>query len=161
MLRSFIQQRHKRQRSLELTGEVIKLHYVLAEKDISCPGEAACDVGSKLFGLHFGSDIIKRISVLIYEAGVNAVIHAGGGEADILITDGEIRIIVKDNGPGIYDIDLAMTPGWSTASAADREDGFGAGSGLLNIERYSDGLKIESEAGKGTTVTMTVKTKTD
>jgi anti-sigma regulatory factor (Ser/Thr protein kinase) len=57
---------------------------------------------------------------------------------------------VRDNGPGIENIELAMKEGYSTATEEAREMGFGAGMGLPNIKKNSDSLKIDSEKGKGT-----------
>ena len=65
-------------------------------------------------------------------------------------------MVVADQGPGIPNIDLAMQEGWSTASPQVREMGYGAGMGLPNIKKNTDELKIETEVGVGTTVTMTV-----
>ena len=84
------------------------------------------------------------------------VIHADGGSADVLVSDDKITIILADKGPGIADIDLAMSEGYSTAPDNIRSLGFGAGMGLPNIKRYSDDFKIESTLGKGTTLTITV-----
>jgi len=67
-----------------------------------------------------------------------------------------VTIIIKDEGPGIPDIELAMQEGYSTASEAVRELGFGAGMGLPNIKKYSDNFEIESIVGKGTTVKIEV-----
>ena len=47
-----------------------------------------------------------------------------------------------------------MQEGFSTATDAIRELGFGAGMGLPNMKKYSDNMKIESEVGKGTVVTL-------
>ncbi|MBQ1223139.1 MAG: anti-sigma regulatory factor, partial [Oscillospiraceae bacterium] len=69
-----------------------------------------------------------------------------------------IEMILEDTGPGIPDIELAMSEGYSTAQENIRELGFGAGMGLPNMKKYTDGMEIESEVGKGTTVRMTVKT---
>ena len=84
------------------------------------------------------------------------VIHAGGGEADVLIFEDRIEIHLNDNGPGIANIDLAMQEGFSTAPDNIRSLGFGAGMGLPNMKKYTDGMRIESEVGRGTTVYMTV-----
>ena len=66
----------------------------------------------------------------------------------------KIRVIMKDSGPGIPELDKAMKPGWSTASTQARELGFGAGMGLPNIKKWSDNLVVETEVGVGTTLTM-------
>ena len=78
------------------------------------------------------------------------------GEASGKIPD-EIVVVLKDTGPGIPDIDLAMQEGWSTAPENIRQLGFGAGMGLPNIKKYSDELKIDSTVGVGTTITITVR----
>ena len=134
----------------------IKLHYVIPGDDFTIAGEASSNVKKMLNQLGIAPDIVKRTSIAMYEAEINAVIHAGGGEADIEITSDKITISIKDNGPGIPDIELAMQEGYSTASDYVRELGFGAGMGLPNIKRYSDKLDIQTEVGKGTVVTIVV-----
>ena len=88
----------------------------------------------------------------MYEAEINALIHAGGGRAEVEIYPDHIQIKVIDQGPGIEDVDLAMQAGWSTASDVARQMGFGAGMGLPNIKRYADQLDIETTPGEGTCV---------
>lgn len=99
----------------------------------------------------------------MYEAEINAVIHAGGGIAEAEIYPDHILIRIKDHGPGIPDVDLAMQEGWSTAPDTAREMGFGAGLGLPNIKKNADELIIDTEIGKGTTLTVIIwfTTKTD
>ena len=91
----------------------------------------------------------------MYEAELNAVIHANGGIAEVEIDSNKITIKIKDKA-GYSDIELAMQEGYSTASDIIREMGFGAGMGLPNIKRYSDKLDINTQPGKGTTVTIEV-----
>lgn len=93
----------------------------------------------------------------MYEAEINAVIHANGGLAEVEIYDDHVLIRIKDNGPGIPNVDLAMQAGWSTAPDIAREMGFGAGMGLPNIKKNADSLKLETEVGKGTTVTIEIQ----
>ena len=104
----------------------------------------------------FTPDIIKRVSVAMYEGEINMVIHANGGNADVNVYCDKIEIILADSGPGISNIDQAMQEGFSTAPDTIRSLGFGAGMGLPNMKRYTDDMKIESEVGKGTTITMVV-----
>ena len=59
----------------------------------------------------------------------------------------------------IKDIEKAMQAGYSTASENVRQLGFGAGMGLPNMDKYSDEMKIDTELGVGTTVTMIIYTK--
>ncbi|MBQ2798657.1 MAG: anti-sigma regulatory factor, partial [Ruminiclostridium sp.] len=86
----------------------------------------------------------------------NMVIHADGGQITVEITKDCITMILADKGPGIKDIDQAMQAGFSTAPDNIRTLGFGAGMGLPNMKKYSDDMKIETEIGVGTTVTMKV-----
>jgi anti-sigma regulatory factor (Ser/Thr protein kinase) len=67
----------------------------------------------------------------------------------------QIVLEITDDGPGIEDIELAMQPGYSTASEEAREMGFGAGMGLPNMKKNADRISIESEKGRGTLVRMT------
>jgi anti-sigma regulatory factor (Ser/Thr protein kinase) len=69
-----------------------------------------------------------------------------------------ILIEAIDEGQGIPDIELAMQPGYSTATQKIREMGFGAGMGLCNIKSFSDIFHISSEVGKGTHLKMIIKT---
>lgn len=84
------------------------------------------------------------------------VIHAGGGEADVLIYEDHIEILLADKGPGIADISLAMQEGYSTAPDTIRSLGFGAGMGLPNMKRYTDSMQIDSKPGEGTRILMKV-----
>lgn len=93
---------------------------------------------------------IKSIVIALYEAEVNVVAHAYGGTLEIEIDENKITILISDEGPGIPDVEMAMQPGFSTASKKVREMGFGAGMGLPNIKKNTDEFLIETEVGKGT-----------
>lgn len=93
----------------------------------------------------------------MYEAEINAVIHAGGGKAEVEIHPDHVMIRIIDQGPGIPDVNLAMQEGWSTAPDIAREMGFGAGMGLPNIKKHSDDMSLETHVGEGTTITITVR----
>lgn len=93
----------------------------------------------------------------MYEAEINMVIHADGGIIQVDLDTEQIKIVLKDTGPGIPDLDQAMKEGYSTANDAARELGFGAGMGLMNIQRNSDSLHIDTIPGQGTTVTILLK----
>ena len=101
-------------------------------------------------------EVIRRVSIAMYEGEINMVIHAGGGQADVAVTPDKIEITLTDHGPGIADISLAMKEGYSTAPDHIRSLGFGAGMGLPNMKRYTDSMKIESAEGEGTTVYMVI-----
>ena len=77
--------------------------------------------------------------------------------APAAFADDEIVIILADHGPGIQNVELAMQEGYSTARDNIRALGFGAGMGLPNMKKYTDDMKIDTEIGVGTTITMKVK----
>ena len=137
-------------------SEAVKLHFLVDGEDFTSAGQASVQVKKSLRQLGISPEIIRKVSIAMYEGEINMVIHAGGGDADVLIYEDRIEIILADHGPGIENIDLAMQEGFSTAPDNVRSLGFGAGMGLPNMKRYSDSIKIDSEVGKGTTITMTV-----
>ena len=92
----------------------------------------------------------------MYEGEINMVIHADGGQAEVEVDADQIVIRMTDTGPGIPDVEQAMQEGFSTAGQTARELGFGAGMGLPNMKRYSDEMTIDTEVGKGTTVTVKI-----
>ena len=120
-------------------------------------GEASVKVKKILRDIGFDPETIRRVSIAMYEGEINMVIHARGGDADVVVEEDRIVIILTDQGPGIADIDLAMQEGFSTAPDNIRSLGFGAGMGLPNMKRYTDEMIIDSELGKGTKITMTVR----
>lgn len=113
-------------------------------------GKASSRVKDTLKQLSVSDKRIKRVVIALYEAEVNVAAHADLGEIQVRIESENIIITIRDRGPGIADIEQAMTEGFSTASKRVREMGFGAGMGLPNIKRNSDHLQIESEPGRGT-----------
>ena len=138
--------------------EPIILKYHVDGEDFASAGEASSATKKALKQLGFSPDVIRRVSIAMYEGEINMVIHAEGGEATVEISQDSVRIILADRGPGIKDIDLAMREGYSTAPEEVRNLGFGAGMGLPNIKKYSDDLKIESVPGVGTTLTILINT---
>ena len=125
-------------------------------EDFTSAGQASVQVKKNLRALGVNAETIRRVSIAMYEGEINMVIHAGGGTAEVKVTEEYIEIVLEDKGPGIKDIDQAMQEGYSTAPDQIRSLGFGAGMGLPNMKRYTDDMKIESEVGKGTTVYMTI-----
>ena len=124
--------------------------------DFTSAGQASVQVKKNLRQLGFDSEIIRRVSIAMYEGEINMVIHAGGGVAEVIVSEEYIEIILDDKGPGIKDIDKAMQAGYSTASDTVRSLGFGAGMGLPNMKKNTDSMEITSTVGVGTRITMRV-----
>ncbi|MFG2452904.1 anti-sigma regulatory factor [Streptomyces sp. NPDC048512] len=81
----------------------------------------------------------------------NTLIHGGGGTMTAALVDERgrrgVRLAFQDTGPGIPDVDLALTDGWTS--------GAGMGLGLSGSKRLVDDFTLETVPGQGTTVTIT------
>lgn len=137
-------------------SKAIQLHFELPGNDLAMAGEASSKVKKTLNQLGLKPAVVKKTAVAMYEAEINAIIHAGGGTLTATIDQEKVVVEVRDQGPGIADLELAMQEGYSTAPEKIREMGFGAGMGLPNMKRHADLLEIESTVGQGTVVTITV-----
>jgi serine/threonine-protein kinase RsbT len=118
-----------------------------------------------------GDDVVRvrqRVRVLAAESGLslvdqtkvitaaselarNALVHGGGGLARVeVVRSGNgksgVRIGFSDEGPGIPDLDLALTDGWTT--------GDGMGLGLSGARRLVDEFELTSKVGGGTSVVV-------
>jgi serine/threonine-protein kinase RsbT len=100
--------------------------------------------------LGFSRTDATLIATAISEVGRNIVVHAGRGEVVMKpIDDGDrcgLTVIASDHGPGIRDIEAALTDGWATRG--------GFGLGLPGARRLMDEFHIESAPRQGTIVTM-------
>ena len=131
------------------------LRYNIRPRDFTRGGSASSNIKRALLRLGATPLIARRCGIAIYEAEMNLIIHTtSGGVIRAEIEPHQITIDAIDDGPGIPDISLAMKPGYSTASEETREMGFGAGMGLVNINRCVDSMKLESTWGKGTRLHM-------
>ena len=139
-----------------MSEDTVRFHFDVDGENFTSAGEASVQVKKLLRQLGLSPDVIRRVGIAMYEGEINMVIHANGGDADVLVDKDKITIILADTGPGIANIELAMQEGYSTAPDKIRSLGFGAGMGLPNMKRYTDEMHIESEVGRGTTVTMVV-----
>jgi serine/threonine-protein kinase RsbT len=101
--------------------------------------------------LGFGIVEQTKIVTATSELARNTLVHGGGGEMRLeLLADGRrggLRLVFEDRGPGIPDIALALTDGFTT--------GEGLGLGLSGARRLIGDLEIESAVGAGTRVTVT------
>lgn len=89
-----------------------------------------------------------KIVTAASELGRNTLIYGGGGEMtwEIAKLDAKtgLRLIFSDQGPGIANLDLAMTDGWTS--------GGGLGMGLSGAKRLVNDFEIETAAGQGTRI---------
>ncbi|MNF91959.1 Serine/threonine-protein kinase RsbT [compost metagenome] len=79
------------------------------------------------------------------------MVYGGGGDMDWQILDESprvgLRLVFRDEGPGITDVKLAMTDGWTSGS--------GLGLGLTGAKRLVNEFELDTAPGKGTRVTIT------
>ena len=137
-------------------SEKLIFHFDVLGNDFTSAGQASVQVKKNLRQLGLDSEIIRRVSIAMYEGEINMVIHAGGGTAEVSVCEEYIEIILEDTGPGITDIEQAMQAGYSTAPDTIRSLGFGAGMGLPNMKKNTDKMEIFSNVGKGTRIVMRV-----
>lgn len=133
------------------------LRYNIKVGDFTNGGAASSNIKRALLRLGANTQIARRVGIAVYEAEMNLIIHTTeGGVIRVEIEPHQISIDAYDYGPGIKDIEMAMKPGYSTASEQIRELGFGAGMGLVNIARCVDQMVLESTVGKGTRLRMKI-----
>ncbi|HEX4257135.1 MAG TPA: ATP-binding protein [Streptosporangiaceae bacterium] len=121
---------------------------VRSDVDLMAVREAARGAAAEAgFSLVNQTKLVTAVS----ELARNAVVHGGGGEVLVEPVQGTmrgVRLVVSDHGPGIADIDQALTDGHTT--------GQGLGLGLGGARRLVDEFGIQSVPGAGTTVTITM-----
>jgi anti-sigma regulatory factor (Ser/Thr protein kinase) len=118
--------------------------FQIIAKNYELAGRASSSIKKYLKTQNISKRLLKRICSASFEAEINVVIHSYGGYATFDHQSDKIIIDFYDDGPGIADIELAMTEGYSTATPLDNRNGFGAGMGLSNIKRCTDELEITS-----------------
>ena len=131
------------------------LRYNIEHYDFTNGGTASSRIKRALLRLGANQQLARRVGIAVYEAEMNLIIHTtNGGSLHVEIEPHQISVYAWDDGPGIEDVELAMQPGYSTATEEIRELGFGAGMGLTNISRCADEMDLKSEPGKGTHLNM-------
>ncbi|MBJ9975925.1 anti-sigma regulatory factor [Pseudomonas sp. S75] len=95
-------------------------------------------------------DLTKLVTA-VSELARNTVVYGGGGDMDWQVLDdgarAGVRVQFRDQGPGIADLDLALTDGWTS--------GNGLGLGLTGARRLVDEFELDTKVGEGTRVTIT------
>ncbi|HQE91863.1 MAG TPA: CBS domain-containing protein [Anaerolineae bacterium] len=141
--------------ALESDSTSLVLRYHVKRRDFAGGGNASAKIKQALLRIGASPMLARRVAIATYEAEINLVIHTdNGGTITADVKPNEISVLAEDAGPGIPDVELARQPGFSTATAEIREMGFGAGMGLVNIERCTDDMNIWSAVGIGTRLQM-------
>lgn len=140
-------------------GGFIEGVFFLKGKDFTNAGTASSEFKTILEGIGINQSIIRRAAIAAFEAEMNVIIYTPAGMMHYSVTPERLKIVVEDMGPGIEDIELAMTEGYSTAPDYIREMGFGSGMGLPNIKKNTDEMKITSSPGEGTTLEFVINLK--
>ena len=96
-------------------SEELIFNFDVDGEDFTSAGQASVQVKKNLRQLGIPTEVIRRVSIAMYEGEINMVIHAKGGKATVKVSEEKIEIILEDHGPGIKDIDQAMQEGFSTA----------------------------------------------
>jgi len=140
-----------------MAQELLRKSYQVYGGDFDKAGETASTIKQLLKELGIDSNIVHRTVVIAFEAEMNVVMYASEATLTFVLTDCDIRLEMVDKGPGIEDIEMALTEGFSTATDEMREMGFGFGMGLPNIKKNSDELDLQSEVGVGVTLTARIR----
>ena len=136
--------------------ELIKRYeYEIVANDFDIAGSASSAIKRNLKSIGVDPGIVRKVAIVSYEAEINIIIHSNGGVMFLEIYRDRLTIRAHDNGPGIKNIELAMSEGFSTATNEAREFGFGAGMGLPNMKKYSDNFNITS-CSEGTRIDIDI-----
>ena len=136
--------------------KIVEGIFFLVGQDFTNAGVASSELKAILEKIGVNRNIVRKAAIAAFEAEMNVIIFAPAGMMRYQITPDYLRVIVEDIGPGIEDIELAMTEGYSTAPDYVREMGWGSGMGLPNIKKNADKLRISSVPGAGTTLEFTI-----
>ena len=134
---------------------VIYRQFIVHKYDFENAGKVTSEIKKILKERGIKQSIIRRVSIAAYELEINLVVHSDGGVLIFQLLPDAIMIKTQDRGPGIPDLEKALTDGFSTASEWIRSQGFGAGMGLPNVKRVSNDFQISSDV-TGTEVKLTI-----
>lgn len=150
---------HQHEHPVEPTSlDMVKV-YQLHRYDFDNGGKASSEIKKFLKERGISPKLVRRVAVASYELEINLVAHSIGGMLSFDINEDRVKISSHDRGPGIADVDQALTEGFSTANEWIRSQGFGAGMGLPNVKRVSDEFAIQSAVGMGTMIRAVIQLK--
>jgi len=128
----------------------VKFSFFVKGGDFKRAGECSSRLRTNLLRLGIEPEKVRRLTISSYEAEMNMVIFTDGGKITVNVFSNKIIVEAQDRGPGIPDVEKALTPGYSTAPDWVRNLGFGAGMGLPNIKNLSDEMEIKTKVGEYT-----------
>lgn len=134
-------------------------YFYIKGGDIANAGSATAAMKEHLMELGISIEAVRHASVSAFEAEMNVIMHAYAGILFYALKDNAVKITVRDIGPGIEDVELAMKEGYTTAPHWSKQLGWGTGMGLPNIKNNSDSFKITPIADEGTTVEIVIRIK--
>ncbi|MFP4417119.1 MAG: CBS domain-containing protein [Chitinispirillaceae bacterium] len=146
----------KQASSSEVAIDHIYKEYQIQKLDFENAGKASNEIKKILKSRHVDPKTLRRVAVASYELEINQVVHSEGGKIMCTISPQQVKIVAKDSGPGIKNVEQALQEGYSTANEWIKSLGFGAGLGLPNTRRVSDEFDIRSEVNLGTIVTSKI-----
>ncbi|MFW6329558.1 MAG: CBS domain-containing protein, partial [Alkalispirochaetaceae bacterium] len=145
----------KRPHTESVEGGVYRQSFTVRPLDFEHAGRPSTAVKRRMKERGFPPKLMRRVAVAMYELEMNMVVHSFGGTISFYCDTEKIIITAKDTGPGIENIEKALTEGFSTATEWVRSLGFGAGMGLPNVNRVVDAFDLESSK-KGTKATAVI-----
>jgi len=132
--------------------------YRIEGGDFNRSGEVSTDIKARLKEIGFDPPLVRRVTIATFEAEMNVVLYALTAVVLLEVAPDRIFVEIRDEGPGIPDVELAMQEGYSTATPEIRKLGYGAGMGLPTMKLNADRLEVESEVGRVTVVQLFFKT---
>ena len=166
--RDYKEEEIRRYRASHLFEDIVSdrtsliLRYKIKPGDFANGGQASSHIKRALLRLGAPPQLARQCGIAVYEAEMNLIIHStNGGVLRVQVEPHRILMQTSDDGPGIPDVKQALTPGWSTASSLARSMGFGAGMGLVNIQRCVDKMDLDSTVGRGTKLLMEIHLRPD
>ncbi|MFP4613032.1 MAG: CBS domain-containing protein [Spirochaetaceae bacterium] len=150
-----LEQRVTEPRTFHRNGEATR-EFSIRSFDFENAGHASTELRKHMIENGVERKTIRRAAVAAYELEMNIVVHSYGGKLSFSIDRKEVEIIATDRGPGIADVEQALSEGYSTANEWIRSLGFGAGMGLPNARRVSDEFDIRSSE-QGTTARAIIR----
>lgn len=137
-------------------GEEVTMEFPVNAGDFDSAGIASARIKTALKERGVDAKVARRAAIATYEAETNIIIHSIGGAITARIGAESVTIQAADWGPGIENVEMALRPGFSTASELVRAMGFGAGMGLPNIQKCADRFHIDSKQGSGTRLEIVI-----